>query len=113
MSAVESFVALDSSVDLPDGRMLAFGEQAAVDPEDEHIARHIEAGRLGPAPDPKPATDAARRKAEELDVDIELLDGSGKDGNVTVEDVEKAAAAQEESSSEAAEKNSDDEEEQQ
>lgn len=88
---LESFVALAPSVDLPDGRMLAYGEQAALDPKDEHVARHIEAGRLAKAPEPAPATDPARKKAAELGVDIEAIDGSGKDGNVTVDDVVKAA----------------------
>lgn len=98
MSDLESFVAIAPSVDLPSGRMLAFGEQASVDPDDEHIRRHIEAGRLAPAPDPAPATEPAVKRAEELGVDIETVDGSGASGNVTVKDVEKAAEAQAEAS---------------
>ena len=48
------------------------------------------------APEPKKdveveATDAAERRAEELDVDVESVDGSGAEGRVLVEDVEKAA----------------------
>lgn len=39
------------------------------------------------------ATDAAARKAEELGVDLATVDGTGKDGRVTVNDVEAAAAA--------------------
>jgi large subunit ribosomal protein L20 len=48
------------------------------------------------APAPKEAaeveaTDAAERRAEELDVDLESVDGSGADGRVVAEDVEEAA----------------------
>lgn len=38
------------------------------------------------------ATDAAARKADELGVDLTAVEGSGKDGRVTVADVEAAAA---------------------
>lgn len=38
------------------------------------------------------ATDAAARKADELGVDLAAVAGSGKDGRVTVADVEAAAA---------------------
>jgi large subunit ribosomal protein L20 len=37
------------------------------------------------------ATDAAERRAEELDVDLESVEGSGTEGRVVVEDVEVAA----------------------
>jgi large subunit ribosomal protein L20 len=37
------------------------------------------------------ATDAAERRAEELDVDIESVEGSGAEGRLVVEDVEKTA----------------------
>jgi large subunit ribosomal protein L20 len=50
------------------------------------------------APEPKrqksdevEATDAAERRAEELDVDLEAVEGSGAEGRVVVEDVEEAA----------------------
>jgi large subunit ribosomal protein L20 len=50
------------------------------------------------APEPEPpetteveATDAAERRAEELDVDLESVEGSGAEGRVVVEDVEEAA----------------------
>lgn len=39
------------------------------------------------------ATDAARRKAEELGVDLSSLEGTGAGGRVLVKDVEKAARA--------------------
>jgi large subunit ribosomal protein L20 len=37
------------------------------------------------------ATDAAARRAEELDVDLSAVEGSGQGGRITVGDVEKAA----------------------
>ena len=37
------------------------------------------------------ATEAAERKAEELDVDLSEVEGTGSEGNVLVEDVEDAA----------------------
>jgi large subunit ribosomal protein L20 len=37
------------------------------------------------------ATDAAERRAEELDVDLDAVEGSGAEGRVVVEDVEEAA----------------------
>jgi len=49
------------------------------------------------APPPKKAeeeveaTDAAERRAEELDVDLEAVEASGAEGQVVVEDVEEAA----------------------
>lgn len=44
-----------------------------------------------PSQDAPDATDAAVAKAEELDVDLSEVDGSGADGRITVEDVESAA----------------------
>lgn len=40
------------------------------------------------------ATDAAERKAEELDVDLASVEGSGAEGRVLVDDVEEAAEEQ-------------------
>jgi pyruvate dehydrogenase E2 component (dihydrolipoamide acetyltransferase) len=37
------------------------------------------------------ATDAAERRADELDVDLSEVEGSGAEGRVLVEDVEEAA----------------------
>jgi large subunit ribosomal protein L20 len=37
------------------------------------------------------ATDAAERRADELDVDLESVEGSGAEGRVVIEDVEEAA----------------------
>jgi pyruvate/2-oxoglutarate dehydrogenase complex dihydrolipoamide acyltransferase (E2) component len=41
------------------------------------------------------ATDAARRDARELGIDLTLIEGSGSDGRVTVDDVKNFAAAAE------------------
>ncbi len=41
------------------------------------------------------ATDAAERKAEELDVDISSVEGTGSEGRVVVGDVEKASGDEE------------------
>lgn len=41
------------------------------------------------------ATEAAKKKAEELDVDLATVTGTGKDGNITVSDIERAAKEQE------------------
>jgi large subunit ribosomal protein L20 len=41
------------------------------------------------------ATDAAARKAEELNVDLSSVEGTGQGGRITVGDVEKAAAGDE------------------
>src|ERR671910_514085 len=41
-----------------------------------------------------PATEPAERKAKELGVDLRGVEGTGKDGRITVGDVDKAAKAQ-------------------
>ena len=53
------------------------------------------------APEPKEqepseaeATDAAERRAEELDVDLGSVEGTGAEGRVVIEDVEEAAEAE-------------------
>ena len=61
------------------------------------MARLIAEGEAAPAPAPmaaperRPASPAARKRARELEVDIDKLAGTGPHGAVTVEDVEKAA----------------------
>jgi pyruvate dehydrogenase E2 component (dihydrolipoamide acetyltransferase) len=64
------------------------------------MAKLSGAGEAAPAPAPpkaippslrKPASPAARKRAHELDVDIEQVTGTGPHGAVTLEDVEKAA----------------------
>ncbi len=42
------------------------------------------------------ATDAARREAEERDVNIASVEGSGSDGSITVDDVKAKAVEEEE-----------------
>jgi pyruvate/2-oxoglutarate dehydrogenase complex dihydrolipoamide acyltransferase (E2) component len=41
------------------------------------------------------ATDAASRKAKELNVDLSSVEGTGQGGRITVGDVEKAARGDE------------------
>ena len=75
----------------------------------EPVQRRIEIARRPaekPRPEPKKAapepkrdvevkaTDAAERKAEELDVDLASVEGSGAEGRILVEDVERAADAE-------------------
>ena len=59
------------------------------------MARLLESGEsapaAAPAPERRPASPAARKRARELDLDIDKLAGTGPHGAVTVEDVEKAA----------------------
>jgi len=62
------------------------------------MARLLEPGEsapppaaAAPVPERRPASPAARKRARELDVDIEKLAGTGPHGAVTVEDVEKAS----------------------
>ena len=40
------------------------------------------------------ATEAAERKARELGVNLSTVEGTGKEGRITVGDVDKAAKAQ-------------------
>jgi pyruvate/2-oxoglutarate dehydrogenase complex dihydrolipoamide acyltransferase (E2) component len=49
------------------------------------------------------ATDAARREARELDVDLTQIEGTGSGGRITVDDVKKAAEATQEEAGEVAE----------
>ena len=64
------------------------------------MARLLESGEsapaAAPAPERRPASPAARKRARELDLDIDKLAGTGPHGAVTIEDVEKAAARAEE-----------------
>ena len=50
----------------------------------------------GSAADEVEATEAAERKAEELDVDLSEVEGTGSEGQAVVEDVEKAAKKEDE-----------------
>ncbi|MGE5129394.1 MAG: biotin/lipoyl-containing protein, partial [Sphingomonadaceae bacterium] len=55
------------------------------------MARLVAAGEIAAPVLRKPASPAARKRAHELDVDIEKIAGTGPHGAVTLEDVEKAA----------------------
>jgi large subunit ribosomal protein L20 len=61
--------------------------------EPERVPRKPKSKKAAPEPkrDEVEATDAAERRAEELDVDVEAVEGSGTEDRVLVEDVEKAA----------------------
>ncbi len=48
----------------------------------------------GDAPRSVEATEAARRKAEEMGVDLTEVRGTGADGRITVEDVKRTAKAE-------------------
>jgi large subunit ribosomal protein L20 len=61
---------------------------AATEPEPTPEAAEA---RGAEAQDEVNATDAAARKADELDVDLSAVEGSGQGGRITVGDVEKAA----------------------
>ena len=54
----------------------------------------LESKKASPEPERQEdveATDAAERRAEELDVDLQSVEGSGAEGRVVIEDVEEAA----------------------
>jgi large subunit ribosomal protein L20 len=63
-------------------------ETTAPEPqEDAEVEATAEEGKVN-------ATEAAERKAEVLGVDLRSVEGTGKDGRITVGDVEKAAKAE-------------------
>ncbi len=55
------------------------------------VERTEQAEEAAASEDNSEATDAAGRKAEELNVDLSSVDGTGQGGRITVGDVEKAA----------------------
>jgi large subunit ribosomal protein L20 len=79
----------------------AIAAQAKNALQGEPVRKHIEVERevqAEPSPEPKrredvevEATEAAERRAGELDVDLGSVEGSGAEGRVIVEDVEEAA----------------------
>lgn len=80
--------------------VVAEGEKVPVGALLATIRREGEAVEAAPAPTPMPgpperarASPAARRRAEELGVDLARLSGSGPDGSITIADVEAAAPA--------------------
>jgi large subunit ribosomal protein L20 len=61
------------------------------EPEAQAAAQTGVAAESGDSEEPVEATEAAERRAEELDVDLSEVEGSGAEGRVTVEDVEEEA----------------------
>lgn len=57
-------------------------------------------GDAAKAPDPEIATEAAAKLAEEAEIDLAALEGTGAGGNVTKEDVEKAIRERDEAETE-------------
>lgn len=94
--------------DLADGRVVDNGDTVELSDEEvglDHNQSLIQAGLLirvepdkeeaGPEP-----TEAARQRASELGVNIAEVEGTGADGRVTVDDVQKHADARDENESE-------------
>ncbi len=67
--------------------------QATEAPEEAEVSTEAEASAEDTSS--VDATDAAERKAEELDVDISSVEGTGSEGRVVVGDVEKASGDEE------------------
>ncbi|MFN6961140.1 MAG: dihydrolipoamide acetyltransferase family protein [Rhodocyclaceae bacterium] len=68
-------------------------EATAVTPPAVETMQKIGAGKTAPQPtERRRISPAARKRAAELGIDVERLTGSGPQGAVTLEDVEKAAA---------------------
>ena len=65
------------------------------DPNEQRDETQQEAGSAQDETEGKvEATEAAERKAQELGVDLSTVEGTGKEGRITVGDVDKAAKAQ-------------------
>jgi pyruvate/2-oxoglutarate dehydrogenase complex dihydrolipoamide acyltransferase (E2) component len=69
------------------------GEAESTTPEAEEQETEQRPETHGEVDDIK-ATEAARRRAEELDVDLEEVEGSGSNGQITVQDVKRAAESE-------------------
>jgi len=85
---------------LPSGETVSQGEWSKED-YDENAVKVIEYASPGEFeysdgydPNEVDATDAAKELAEELGIDLASVEGTGKDGRVTKEDVEKAQPAE-------------------
>lgn len=98
MSDVE-YVAHNHVVSLACGQMLGPGETSTkVDPSNPGDRAQIDGGHLtliDPEPQVK-ATEPAINKAAELGVDLDDVKGTGKGGQIKVEDVEEAHREKEE-----------------
>jgi large subunit ribosomal protein L20 len=62
-----------------------------VSEETKPAEKKPKAKKASPKPKEQKATDAAKRRADELEVDLGSAEGSGAEGQVVVEDVEEAA----------------------
>lgn len=81
--------------DISTGAMFAPGETAVgFDPDNPYDAAKLVEGKFVAIAAPEPAapdpTPDSVKRAEELGVDLSKVAGSGKDGRITVSDVEKA-----------------------
>lgn len=100
----DAYNALTHPIDLADGRILASGELADVDLTVDHNARLVADGTLaipGEAPAaelPSPYAELRKPELEELVAQRELqVQGTGKDGAVTVPDLRAALEANDQS----------------
>ena len=98
-ATAESVSALDGRIDRVEGkldRLLAVVEamQATASNGSAEAAAVVEAnGSTGGSAEETQATDAARRKAQELNVALEEVEGTGANGQITVDDVRKKGAS--------------------
>ena len=69
----------------------AEGEEAGVEEEEAVVGEASTPGEAGEQKDKVQATPAAKRKAEELGVDLSQIEGTGSGGRITVKDVREAA----------------------
>lgn len=98
----DEYVVRRHVVSLACGQMLGPGETSdKVDPEDPGDSALIEEGLLVPRkkkPEVK-ISDAAKKKAAELGIDIDTVEGTGAGGSIKVEDVEAAKEKEEQNAS--------------
>ncbi len=86
-ATAESVRALDGRLDGVEGKLDRL--LAALESQNGGARAESPAGANGPAAVGVGATDAARRKAREMGVDLTSVRGTGPDGQITVEDVRK------------------------
>jgi pyruvate/2-oxoglutarate dehydrogenase complex dihydrolipoamide acyltransferase (E2) component len=95
----------DHPEDLADGRVIGVGERIELDEEtvkDPHNQSLLDDGKLieVEADQEPPITGAARDLAAEHDIPLNALSGTGADGRITLEDVERYVTEQNLSSGE-------------
>ena len=86
-ATADSVEALEGRLDRVEGKLDRL--LAALESGNGAAQAEVPAGTNGSATAEVKATDAARRKARELDVNLSEVEGTGADGQVTVEDVRK------------------------